>query len=83
MQVKWKYNVKIFFPQPVGGNTVVEWMNEEFCLLENMLKTLAEPEKKSQCKHAALLRDRALPLLQRKVSVSVALRDRQCGVSRD
>ena len=42
-----------------------------------------QPEKKSQCKHAALLRDRALPLLQRKVSVSVALRDRQCGVSRD
>ena len=45
MQVKWKYNVKIFFPQPVGGNTVVEWMNEKFCLLENMLKTLAEDLK--------------------------------------
>ena len=44
---------------------------------------LTFPEKKSLCKHAVLLHDRALPLLQREVSVSVALRDRKCGVSCD
>ena len=37
--------MKVFFPQPVGGNTVVEWTNEEFCLLDNMKKTLVEDLK--------------------------------------